>query len=76
MAEFVLSEAEVEDNVCDDMKAIESLFMMLNMMKVQKIILHLTIFLEIMMMQLMILCLVLIFLKKLLIIVLIMTLKK
>ena len=34
MAEFVLSEAEVEDNVCDDMKAIESLFMMLNIMKV------------------------------------------
>ena len=82
MAGFLLSEAEVENSVCDDMsivskkrRVIESLLIMLNMTKMQKITKHLITFLEIMMTQLMILCLVLIFLKKRLIIILIMKFK-
>ena len=82
MAGFFLSEAEVENSVCDDMsivskkrRVIESLLIMLNMTKMQKITKHLITFLEIIMMQLMILCLVLIFLKKRLIIILMMKFK-
>ena len=67
MADFVLSEAEVEDNVCNDMSVVSE------ERENHRVS---TTFLEIITMQLMILCLVLIFFKKGLIIILIMKLKK
>ena len=83
MADFVLSEAEVEDNDCDDMSVVseerESDREFIDDAEYDESVENhrvLTTFLEIITMQLIILCLALIFLKKRLIIILIMKLKK
>ena len=82
MADFVLSEAEVEDNVHNDMSIVseerQSDTEFIDDAEYDEGVENyhaLTMFLEIITMQLVILCLVLIFLKKGLIIVLIMKLK-
>ena len=83
MADFVLSEAEVEDNICDDMSVVskvrESDREFIDGAEYDQSEENYHAFdnvSEIITMQLMILCLVLIFLKKQLTIILIMKLKK